>query len=289
MLLLNKKILMQFILLNILTLIFLAANSILCRLALLDNNIDAYSFTFFRLFFAVITLILIMLFIKKQNITIKLKDNWLNAFMLFVYAATFSYSYLNMDAGVGTLILFAIVQLTMILSAIKNSEKLTLKVFLGLIIAFLGLIYLLYPKEEFSLSITHTILMIISGIAWAFYSILGKATTKPLEDTTTNFIKTLPFLAILYLFTNDIFITKKGLFLAFLSGSITSAIGYVLWYIIIKKIKIVTASIIQLIIPIFAILLGVIFLNEQLTFTLILSTSIILLGIFISLYKKSPN
>ena len=287
MILFNKKIYMQFILINILTLLFLSANSILCRLALSNNTIDAYSFTFFRLFFAIITLVLIMLFIKKQTIIIKKKDNWLNTFMLFTYATTFSYSYLNMDAGVGTLILFAIVQLTMIISAIKNSEKITSKVFLGLIIAFTGLIYLLYPREEFSLSISHTILMIISGIAWAFYSILGKNNTKPLENTTINFIKTLPFLAILYLFTNDIFISKEGLFLAFLSGSFTSAIGYVLWYIILKKIKIVTASIIQLIIPILAIFLSILFLDEKLTFTLILSTSIILFGIFISLYKKS--
>ena len=278
---------MQFILLNVLTLLFLAANSILCRLALLNYNMDAYSFTFFRLFFAIITLILIMVFIKKEAISLKLKGQWLNSFMLFLYAITFSYSYINMDAGVGTLILFAIVQLTMIISAIKNSEKLSIRVILGIFIAFLGLIYLLYPREEFSLSLFHTFLMIISGIAWAFYSILGKSITKPLQNTSINFIKTLPFLGILYLFVDNIFITKEGIFLAFLSGSVTSGIAYVLWYIIIKKIKIVTASTIQLIIPIFAIFLSILFLDEELTFTLILSTSMILFGIFISLYKKT--
>ena len=50
--------------------------------------------------------------------------------------------------------------------------------------------------------------------------------------------------------------------------------------------QIMTASIIQLLVPIIAIFLSIIFLGETLSFELFLSTIIILLGIFIALYKK---
>ncbi len=275
--------------LTVISLIFLSANSIFCRAALVDYNIDAYTFTFFRLFFGSITLVLILLYTKKEfRLDIRLKGNWISSLMLFLYAICFSYSYLNMEAGIGTLILFAVVQLSMILVAIFKKEKINLKKFLGISIAFAGLIYLLYPSQEFSLSLFHVLLMVVSGIAWAFYTILGKSSTDALKDTTINFVKTIPYLIVFFLlFAQDLKYSSGGIFLAFLSGSITSAIGYVLWYLVLRNIQIITASVIQLIVPVLAIILSIILLDEKLTLTLILSTSMILGGIFISIYKKT--
>ncbi len=273
----------------VISLIFLSANSIFCRAALVDYNIDAYTFTFFRLFFGSITLILILFYTKKEfRLDIKLKGNWLSSLMLFLYAICFSYSYLNMEAGIGTLILFAVVQLSMILVAIFKKEKINLKKFFGITIAFAGLVYLLYPSGEFSLSMFHVLLMVISGIAWAFYTIIGKASTDALKDTTVNFVKTIPYLILFFLlFAQDLKYSANGIFLAFFSGSITSAIGYVLWYLVLRDIQIITASVIQLIVPVLAIILSILLLDEKLTLTLIISTSMILGGIFISVYKKS--
>lgn len=275
--------------LTVISLIFLSANSIFCRAALVDYNIDAYTFTFFRLFFGSITLVLILLYTKKEfRLDIRLKGNWISSLMLFLYAICFSYSYLNMEAGIGTLILFAVVQLSMILVAILKKEKINLKKFLGISIAFAGLIYLLYPSQEFSLSLFHVLLMVVSGIAWAFYTILGKSSTDALKDTTINFVKTIPYLIVFFLlFAQDLKYSSGGIFLAFLSGSITSAIGYVLWYLVLRNIQIITASVIQLIVPVLAIILSIILLDEKLSLTLILSTCMILGGIFISIYKKT--
>jgi len=285
---LEKKNTLKLFFLTIVTLIFLSANSIFCRAALIEYQIDAYSFSFFRLFFGALTLVLILFFTKKDfKIDIPLKGNWLNSFMLFLYAICFSYSYINMEAGIGTLILFAVVQLTMIIVAIIKKEKLNLKKSIGIVIAFSGLIYLLYPSQEFSLSMFHVVLMIISGIAWAFYTILGKSSNDALKDTTINFVKTIPFLILFFLiFVQELQLSFSGIFLAFLSGSITSAIGYVLWYLVLRNIEIITASVIQLLVPVLAIVLSIILLDEKLTLTLIISTSMILGGIFISIYKK---
>lgn len=275
---------MQLFILVSLSLIFLSANSIFARMALITQNIDAFSFTFLRILSGAI-LLLIIYFYKTKTLKFDLKKNWISSFMLFLYAICFSYSYVNMEAGVGTLILFASVQISMILIAIFYKEKFSSKKALGVIIAFSGLFYLLYPKEEFSLSFYHSFLMILSGIAWAVYSVLGKKSTNATLNTTDNFLKATLFVIIfMSLFISELKFDLYTASLAIISGSLTSAVGYLIWYFVLPKMKITTASILQLLVPIIAIFLGVVFLDEALTFELIISTLLILLGILIALF-----
>lgn len=274
-------------LLTSLTLLFLSLNSIFCKSALQNNNIDAFSFTFYRLFFAFLILCAI-LFFKEKNLKISFKSNWLSGFFLFLYAISFSYSYLSLDAGLGALVLFAIVQITIIIFALLKKESITLKKLFGIILAFLGLTIILFPKEEFSISFFHFFLMAIAGFAWAIYTILGKKSKEILKDTNNNFFKATIFITIFFLlFIEKTNITFYGLFLSFLSGGITSGIGYVLWYQVLKTIDIVSAGVIQLLVPIIAIFLSVIFLDEKLTTTLISSTFLILFGIYLAINKKA--
>ncbi len=270
-----------------LALIFLGANSILAKAALVNDFIDAYSFTFFRIFSGTLTLLL-LLFFKQKNITLTKDKNWLSSFMLFLYAITFSYAYLSLDAGLGTLLLFGVVQLSMIVIALFKKEKITLQKTIGMIIAFVGLVYLLYPRESFELSLFHSFLMILSGIAWAVYTVLGKESTDALFNTTDNFVKALLFVGLMYfIFMDNTYVSLNGVLLACISGALTSAIGYTIWYYVLPQLQIVTASIIQLIIPIIAIFFSIILLGEELTFTLLLSTLIILGGIIVTLKKSS--
>ena len=267
-------------------LLFLSANSILARMAIVTQNIDAFTFTFLRIISGSI-LLFIIYFYRKKRVDISLKKNWISGFMLFLYAICFSYSYINMFAGIGTLILFAVVQLSMILIAFFYKEKLTINKALGIFVAFGGLVFLLYPKEDFSLSFFHTLLMIISGIAWAVYSVIGKSSTNALLNTTDNFFKATVF-SILFMifFINELKFDLYTSFLAVISGAFTSALGYLIWYEILPQIKITTASILQLIVPILAIFLSVILLGEEFSFELGLSTFIILFGIFLALKKE---
>lgn len=278
---------MRFIFFVSIALLFLSANSIIARMALITQNIDAFTFTALRIFSGAV-LLLIIYFYKTRSFHIDIKKNWITSFMLFLYAICFSYSYLNMEAGVGTLILFASVQLSMIIIALFYKEKLTFNKAVGVLIAFLGLVYLLYPKEEFSLSFEHSALMIASGIAWAVYSILGKKSINATLDTTDNFLKACLFIVLFMLiFISDFKYDLYTSFLAIISGAITSAIGYLIWYYVLPQMQIITASILQLLVPIIAIFLSVLILDEILTIQLGISTLVILFGILIALYKKN--
>jgi drug/metabolite transporter (DMT)-like permease len=243
--------------------------------------------TFFRLFFGAITLLLIY-FYKSKKISILPKSNWLSSFMLFLYAICFSYSFLDINAGFGTLLLFAVVQMVMIIFSFLYKEKINLQKIIGILLALFGLVYLLYPRENFEVSLFHAFLMIIAGIAWAIYSALGKKSSDALYNTMDSFTKSLVFAGIFYIlfFPENSFVTKNGLFLAFISGSLTSAIGYVLWYMVLPKIQFITSGIIQLFIPIISIIISIIFLNESLTTTLFISTIIIFSGILLTIFSK---
>ena len=283
----NQTINIKFIFLIALSLLFLASNSIFCKLALVNNYIDAYSFTILRLLFGAITLVLIY-FYKTKKIYFSKKINWLSSFMLFSYAICFSYSFINIDAGMGTLLLFTVVQIVMVLFSLFQKEKITVQKFFGVILALFGLAYLLYPKDSFEISLFHAFLMIIAGVSWAIYTILGKKSSDSLYNTMDNFVKSLIFIVIFYIIFSpeNMFITNKGLFLAFVSGSITSAIGYVLWYEVLPKMQFITAGIIQLFAPIISIVISIIFLNESLSMTLFLSATMIFIGIILTIFSK---
>lgn len=283
----NQSINIKFIFLILISLLFLALNSIFCKLALSTSSIDPYSFTFFRLFFGAITLILLY-FYKIKKISILPKANWLSSFMLFLYAICFSYSFLDINAGLGTLLLFAVVQIVMVVFSLFYKEKINLQKIIGILLALFGLVYLLYPKESFEVSLFHAFLMIIAGIAWAVYSVLGKKSSDALYNTMDNFTKSLVFVGIFYILflPQNSFVTTNGLLLAFISGSLTSAIGYVLWYMVLPKMQFVTAGIIQLFVPIISIIISIIFLNESLTLTLLLSTIIIFTGILLTIFSR---
>lgn len=282
----NKSMDIKLLFLIFLALFSLSSNPILCRMAMITNQIDAVSFTFFRILSGAIFLLFIYYF-KTKKLDLNLKSNYLAPFMLFLYAITFSFAYENMQAGVGTLILFAVVQLTMIFMAFKHKESLNFRKFLGIFLAFAGLFYLLYPKEDFSLSFFHTFLMVISGMAWAFYTLLGKKSTNAFYSTKDNFFKaSIMALIFMMFYFNHLIFDSYTLFLAIISGVVTSALGYIIWYMVLPKIDIITTGVLQLLSPVIAIILGILALNEKLSFELFVSTFVILFGIFVVIYKK---
>jgi drug/metabolite transporter (DMT)-like permease len=285
----NKSLDIKLTFLTFLALFSLSSNPVLCRMAMVTNQIDAVSFTFFRILSGAIFLLLIY-FYKTKRFDLNLRNNYLAPFMLFLYAITFSFSYENMQAGIGTLILFAVVQLTMIFMAFKHKESLTLQKVFGIVLAFAGLAYLLYPKEDFSLSFFHSFLMIISGVAWAFYTLLGKKSINAFSSTKDNFFKaSLMALVFMIFYFNHLTFDSYTLFLAIFSGVVTSALGYIIWYMVLPKMDILTAGVLQLLSPVIAIILGILVLNEKLSMELFISTFIILFGIFITLFKKKSK
>ena len=259
-----------------------AFNSILCRLALGTKEIDAASFTSVRLISGVVALVLISSFYDKKE-SIKKRGNWISAFFLFAYAICFSFAYVNLTTATGALILFGSVQTTMISAAVFSGEKPKITEWFGLIFAVGGLIYLVFPGLS-SPPVSSSALMIFAGISWGFYTLRGRGSTNALADTTGNFLRTIPMIALIALpFVSQIHSSPKGILLAVLSGAIASGIGYAVWYHALKFHTATRAAILQLSVPALAAFGGVIFLAEMISTRLLLATIIIFGGIAIAI------
>jgi len=264
--------------LTVLALIAFAGNSIFCRLALGEFTIDPASYTAARLISGALTLWVIARFLR-DTASAKSGGGWISAAMLFLYAIAFSVAYISLSAGTGALILFASVQITMITVGLYDGERPDLLEWLGLCIAIVGLIYLVSPGIA-APSLFGSALMAIAGIAWGIYSLRGRGATDPVGATADNFLRTVPLaLAVVFLWSSSLTISPMGLLWAVLSGSITSGLGYVIWYAALRGLTATRAATVQLSVPVLAALGGVVVLSEAITLRLIVSAVVILSGV----------
>lgn len=272
-----------------------AGNSVFCRLALSDEAIDAASFTVIRLLSGILVLVIILLLAKfiqqRQSSTVlggnQAKGSWLAGFLLFLYAVTFSYAYISLDTGIGALILFGAVQITMILISIFSGNRLHYLEWTGVVIAFSGFVYLVMPSLS-TPSMTGFILMTISGVAWGLYTVRGRECTDPISDTAYNFMRTLPFIAILLLVTiQNANLSQAGIMLAVMSGAIASGVGYSVWYFAIRGLSVTQAAAVQLLVPIIAAIGGVLFANEVVSQRLVIASFMVLGGIMLLVLGRS--
>lgn len=259
-----------------------AANSILNRWALLDGATGAVSFALIRVLSGAIFLWILVAF---NDLKWRPKFQVFPSFFLSIYILCFSLAYLNLGIGIGAVVLFGVVQLTMFGLAAFVSEKITLWRILGAIISFSGVCVLFLPNESLDIKINDILVMTLAAIGWGVYSFLGKSAAKPLLETTQNLVWAIPFVGIYFIFSPD-GIGIKGFLLAVLSGAITSGLGYVIWYSILPSLKTSFAAILQLSVPIIAALVGVLFFSEKITMELFFATFLVILGTFVSLIKK---
>ena len=275
----------RLIILTSLTMLAFAANPILCRLALKDTSIDPASFTLLRILSGAATLWLILR-IRTGGTAGPLR--WRSAFSLFAYAGAFSFAYVTLDAGVGTLLLFGAVQATMVLYGLAGGERLTSRQTAGFLLALGGLVALLLPGAT-APPLVGALLMVGSGIAWGVYSLHGRASTRPIETTAGNFLGASVFAALLSVAASPhLAWDPRGAVFAMLSGAVASGMGYSVWYTVLPSLRATQAATVQLSVPVLASLAGVLLLDERLTLRLVLCSVAILGGIALALHARMP-
>ncbi|HXH71891.1 MAG TPA: DMT family transporter [Mariprofundaceae bacterium] len=268
--------LVRVIFLSALTMVAFAGNSLLCRLALVDTAIDAASFTMIRLLSGAAMLGLLVLLSGSKATG---RGSWISALALFAYAAGFSFAYLSLPAGTGALILFGAVQATMIGYGFWTGERFSGWQWLGLVLAFGGLVVLLLPGLS-APPLPGSMLMLCAGMAWGVYSLRGKGAGPALHVTAANFLLAVPVSLLLSLLMSGHFsLDMAGLGYAVASGALASGVGYAIWYTVLPALKATHAATVQLSVPVLAALGGVIFLAEPITVRLVIASVAILGGI----------
>ncbi len=262
-----------------------AGNSVLARVALRTGGIDPASFTAIRLASGALVLWLLVLR-SGPNPAPKRTGRWTAALLLFLYAAPFSFAYVRLSTGTGALILFGLVQLTMIGAGLRSGERPHQREWAGLIIALAGLVYLNLPGIT-APSPLGAALMAVAGIAWGLYSLRGRSADQPLRQTAESFLLAAPLgLALGVAAYPQAHLSAAGVAAAALSGGVASGGGYAIWYAVLPKLTATRAGTIQLAVPVLAALAGVGVLGEPISVRLAASAVIILGGVGLAISAR---
>lgn len=266
-----------------------AANSLLSRMAFVEETIDPFPFTLIRIISGALLLSFLVrpktsefkLMVDKQS-----RDHWLSALSLSLYAFAFSWAYLEIDTGMGALILFATIQIVLNVVAQLMGAKTKILTLIGILIAFSGLVVLLLPGQT-APDLGSAAIMMVAGLAWAGFVFAGRESKEPLKEVAIAFRWSLIWCVPLVFFVNWQESSIKGIVLAVLSGTFASGLGYALWYKVLPQLGLQNAAQTQLTVPVLAMMMGVVFLSEQLTLNLTLACLLILAGITLAVRSKA--
>ena len=274
-------------LLTTLAMVAFAANSVLGRMGLIETEIGAGSFALIRLVSGALVLAAICLLQSK-----KISGSLGGGLSLLIYAGFFSYAYIALPAGMGAVILFAMVQITMLGWGLMRGETLSALQWIGFLIAVSALLWLVSPSLQ-APPLWAAGLMAIAGIGWGAYSLIGRSAEDATSATTGNFVTAsvlaAPLLAAMLFLEPESYPPLDGIGLAVLSGAVTSGLGYVIWYRALPGLTATRAGIAQLSVPAIAAIGGVAFLAEPITWRFALATTAILGGVALAVLTAAPR
>ncbi|MBV7499516.1 DMT family transporter [Achromobacter sp. ACM05] len=262
-----------------------AGNSLLCRLALKQTAIDPTTFVVIRVVSGALMLWLVLALRQQSE---RLEGSWAGALALLAYALAFSFAYTHIPAGTGALLLFGAIQISMILYGLTIGERLAPLQCVGMALAIAGLVALMLPGTD-APPVFYGFLMILSGVAWSIYSLLGRGARNPVAATAGNFIRAAPVALALLLaqfVMSHVRLDAAGAAYAAASGAVTSGLGYIFWYAALKQLNVTRAATVQLSVPVLAALGGTLFLDEPLTVLLVAASALVLAGVSLVILNK---
>lgn len=263
-----------------------AANSLFNRLALSEGEIGPSGFAAVRVATGVLVLAA-LLTTRDRAFPRLIRPELATVAGLAAYMLGFSFAYVSMDAGIGALVLFGGVQVTMFVGALLEGETPPLRRWAGMAFAIVGLAILTFPTGPVVVEPGALLLMACAAVGWGIYSLAGRRVTDPIAATGWNFLYSLPLVLIACLLWPDaIEPSWNGIVLAMISGGVTSAMGYALWYSLLPTLGATKGALAQLSVPAIALAMGALLLGEIVTWTAILAAAMILGGIALGVMPR---
>lgn len=261
-------------------------------LFLYEEGLNVNSVIFYRFIFASILLAIFML-IKKDSFYLKFKEIILLALLGLLFgisAISLFNSFLYMDAGLASTVLFIYPIFVAIIMALFFKEKNSIITILSIIFAFLGVV-LLYESDGANVSNFGIFLVIVSSLCYAIYIVI-----------INQYLK---LSALKVTFYSMLFCTITILIHSFFDSSlnIMPLVNFNMWFytiflalvptiisllFLIKSIQLIgstSASILGALEPLTAVLIGVYVFNEKITFWLVIGIVFILVGVILIVLK----
>ncbi len=261
-------------------------------LFLYEEGLNVNSVIFYRFIFASILLAIFML-IKKDSFYLKFKEIILLALLGLLFgisAISLFNSFLYMDAGLASTVLFIYPIFVAIIMALFFKEKNSIITILSIVFAFIGVV-LLYESDGANVSNFGIFLVIVSSLCYAIYIVIINQYLKMSALKVT--------------FYSMLFCTITILIHSFFDSSlnIMPLVNFNMWFytiflalvptiisllFLIKAIQLIgstSASILGALEPLTAVMIGVYVFNEKITFWLVIGIVFILFGVILIVLK----
>lgn len=277
---------MQLLLLVALTMTAFASNSILNRIGVAQYGMDPMDFATIRTGAGAMMLWVLVAGRRAARPPVLTSKRFAGALALAIYMIGFSWAYITLDAGLGALILFGVLQVIVFGWAVFDRQDIPPLRWAGAVIALVGLCVLLWPTGAATVPFAGALAMIAAGASWAVYTLLGRSEADPLGATAGNFVLCLPLVALATFAGGQSVMTTGGIVSAIVAGAITSGLGYALWYRLLPQLPTTVGGIAQLSVPVIAVAAGVTFLGEEITLRLLIAGGLVLGGIAVSVITR---
>lgn len=281
---------MRLALLIALTMLAFAANSLLTRAGVAAGT-DPMRFALIRVLSGAVVLSALA---WRARGTVPLRPDQgavyliLSVLGLAVYLIGFSAAYLTLDAGVGALVLFATVQAGLFGGALVTGAAVGARRWMGMGIALVALGWLLWPGVGGNIPLGGALAMVAAGLGWALYTWQGRGARWALGASAANFVWAgLVLLLVTVPMGGEV--TATGVVWAVLSGAVASGLGYALWFHVLPSLSAPVAGLVQLSVPVIALLAGAVLLEEALTGPILLACAAVLGGIALGLLPAQPK
>ena len=276
--------------------------SLIWASAFFNIKIATYSYgpitiAFLRIFFGMIP-VLLLCFYKKIKIEVFSKDwKWFAAIGIINLVIPFfliAYGVQKVQSNLAAILMSTTpISATILAHLFIEKEKINLVKILGIILGFLGIVYLFSENLLINDENLYSALMILVGST--FYVIGGILTLKISHKKNENVTASILIWGAIFVCPISLIIEQpwnlnpsleSTLSLIYL-GVFPTGIAWLLRFMILKRNGLVFQSQVAYLIPIFGVILGYLFLNELVTSKILISLFIVILGIYF--VKKSGD
>ena len=276
--------------------------SLIWASAFFNIKIATYSYgpitiAFLRIFFGMIP-VLLLCFYKKIKIEVFSKDwKWFAAIGVINLVIPFfliAYGVQKVQSNLAAILMSTTpISATILAHLFIDKEKINLVKILGIILGFLGIVYLFSENLLINDENLFSALMILVGST--FYVIGGILTLKISHKKNENVTASILIWGTIFVCPISLIIEQpwnlnpsleSTLSLIYL-GVFPTGIAWLLRFMILKRNGLVFQSQVAYLIPIFGVILGYLFLDELVTSKILISLFIVILGIYF--VKKSGD
>lgn len=265
------------------------------------NYIPPLTLITLRYILAVLALFIFIKFISKEKLKkITKKDGFLFLLIGFIgYFLSISLQFLGTkltDAHTGSVLTASTPAFTIIFAKLILKEKITLKKFISLLIASLGVLVVIGYGGSKGFNFLGDLALIGAAITWALLSVLVKIASKNNSSLIVTayaifigLIFTIPFTVFELKSTPITYINLNIILGLIYIGVISTAIAFFLWNKGLEMVDTGIGSLFFFFQPLVGSFLGWFLLNEKLGMNFFIGGVLILSSVFVVSYEKTPE